>query len=51
MTTVTKSFSEWQSYAQTLDPVHVSWLKQAKPQKQNLLLPILLAWKYHTIDS
>ena len=33
MTTVTKSFSEWQSYAQTLDPVHVSWLKQAKTSK------------------
>ena len=33
MTATIKSFDEWQSYAKTLDPVHVSWLKQAKTSK------------------
>jgi acyl-[acyl-carrier-protein]-phospholipid O-acyltransferase/long-chain-fatty-acid--[acyl-carrier-protein] ligase len=25
-----EDFSQWQSYAKTIDPVHISWLKQAK---------------------
>ena len=33
MTAASKSFAEWQDYAKTLDPVHVSWLKQAKTSK------------------
>jgi len=33
MTAAPKSFAEWQDYAKTLDPVHVSWLKQAKTSK------------------
>ena len=24
------SFAEWQSYPSTIDPIHVSWLKNAK---------------------
>ena len=36
MTAATKSFLEWQSYAQTLDPVHVSWLNHAKTSKTKI---------------
>ena len=27
------SFAEWQNYPSTLDPIHVSWLKNAKKSK------------------
>jgi len=27
------SFAEWQSYPSTIDPIHVSWLKNAKKSK------------------
>lgn len=27
------SFAEWQDYPSTLDPIHVSWLKNAKKSK------------------
>ena len=27
------SFSEWQNYPSTLDPIHVAWLKNAKKSK------------------
>ena len=28
------SFAEWQSYPSTIDPIHVSWLKNAKKSKR-----------------
>ena len=33
MSTNPTSFAEWQNYPSTLDPIHVSWLKNAKKSK------------------
>ena len=33
MSTHPNSFAEWQNYPSTLDPIHVSWLKNAKKSK------------------
>ena len=33
MSTHPTSFAEWQNYPSTLDPIHVSWLKNAKKSK------------------
>ena len=34
------SFSEWQNYPLTLDPIHVAWLKSAKKSKTAFLGPV-----------
>ena len=32
------SFADWQSYPETLDPIHVAWLRQAKRSKTDFVI-------------
>ena len=42
------SFAEWQDYPSHLDPIHVSWLKNAKKSKTAFAVADIEGLKYLT---